>query len=176
MPEIVQELKNKAKSYSALAKEARVTTGHKTLGSEVAFAQLQMENEDVEDEFKFPIQIEEKAIEEALKGGYNLKFHETFDKVGDKDDQGRRKHERFEVKVDNEFDSGAEDDQGSEMEGESFSDSESEAPKKKHHFYDDDDEDEGDEETKGKLAKITPKKVKKNKKAKSTEEKAVSKR
>ena len=130
VPEIVKELKNKAKSYSALAKEARVTTGHKKLGSEQAFAQLQMENEDVEDdEFKLPIQIEEKAIEEALKGGYNLKFHETFDKVGDKDDQGRRKHERFEVKVDNEFGSDAEDDQGSEMEGESHS--EDEPPKKK---------------------------------------------
>ena len=173
VPEIVKELKNKAKSYSALAKEARVTTGHKKLGSEQAFAQLQMENEDVDDEFKLPIQIEEKAIEEALKGGYNLKFHETFDKVGDKDDQGRRKHERFEVKVDNEFGSDDEDDQGSEMEGESQSEDESEPPKKKHHFFSDD-EDEEIETKKGKLAKITPRK--KNKKTESTEDKTVAKR
>ena len=108
-----------------------------------------MENEDdLDDEFKFPIQIEEQAIEQALKGGYNLKFHETFDKVGDKDKNGRRRHEVFEVKVDDEVDSDNEeaDDQDSEVDdesGESYSESESEqpAPKKKHHFYDYDDED-----------------------------------
>ena len=34
MPEMVQEIKNKAKSYAALANTAGVSTGHKSLGGE----------------------------------------------------------------------------------------------------------------------------------------------
>jgi hypothetical protein len=45
MPEMVQEIKNKAKSYAALANTAGVYTGHKSLGGEEAWAQLQMAKE-----------------------------------------------------------------------------------------------------------------------------------
>ena len=38
MPRMVEEIKNKAQSYAALAKEAGVSTGHKTLGGEHAWA------------------------------------------------------------------------------------------------------------------------------------------
>lgn len=102
VPEIVQELKNKARSYAALANMAGVSTGHKTLGGSEAWTQLQMNNE--EEDYKLPIQIEEEAIETALKGGYNLKFHESFDKVGNDG-----KHEHYDVNVNN-----GSDEEGSE--------------------------------------------------------------
>lgn len=61
------------------------------------------------------LDIEEKAVEQALSGGYNLKFHESFDQTSDDG-----KQMKFEIDIKE----GGEED----------------SKNKKHHFFSDDEE------------------------------------